>query len=320
MALKPLKLLKELKHSTDTAIITATYMKCYFLLKQKYRLYLKRLSGVNPQPYPVASFYASEDGNSGGKMQILPGRQAAPSAASSKGPNIWTGVNSNLSHGLNVAQSLTSKQVEPVSRSTLEQLLQQKQPPLNSRGGGHAGVNHASLNVSSSDLQRMDSRELDQLMKTQYDAIRERSVITNDISVLGNLDVLENLDSLQGLVGPRRGNISVPTSNLGNLRANDSLAGMATFRGRRDRDMGNLELHRAGNSMTMQGGYSKGRPGDDLGLVSVRAAGGMSAPSPFSSVNSFSNGGLSGSSFNEYSEFVGTSDFLTPPPPDLSLS
>ncbi|EFJ31195.1 type B response regulator [Selaginella moellendorffii] len=37
---------------------------------QKYRLYLKRLSGVTPEPFPIASFQAYEGATFGGTMQI----------------------------------------------------------------------------------------------------------------------------------------------------------------------------------------------------------------------------------------------------------
>ena len=39
---------------------------------QKYRLYLKRLSGIEPQPVPVASFQASKGAMFGGSLQVQP--------------------------------------------------------------------------------------------------------------------------------------------------------------------------------------------------------------------------------------------------------
>ncbi|CAI5476420.1 unnamed protein product [Closterium sp. Yama58-4] len=45
---------------------------------QKYRLYLKRLSGVNPQPHPVASFQATEGSAFGGTLHVqLPGSRSS---------------------------------------------------------------------------------------------------------------------------------------------------------------------------------------------------------------------------------------------------
>lgn len=49
---------------------------------QKYRLYLKRLSGSLPEPRPVASFQAARDGKSGGTMQIRQRCRTNPSSSS----------------------------------------------------------------------------------------------------------------------------------------------------------------------------------------------------------------------------------------------
>ncbi|KAH9530959.1 hypothetical protein CY35_19G011300 [Sphagnum magellanicum] len=83
---------------------------------QKYRLYLKRLSGVNPQPYPVASFQAAKNGSSGGVMQIQPGGRAA--ASSSSGSKGW--ILGGVGLGRNVVQKDT------VDRGSLQAQLQQK--------------------------------------------------------------------------------------------------------------------------------------------------------------------------------------------------
>lgn len=48
---------------------------------QKYRLYLKRLSGSIPEPRPVASFQAARDGKFGGTMQIR--KRGKPTSSSS---------------------------------------------------------------------------------------------------------------------------------------------------------------------------------------------------------------------------------------------
>uniref|UniRef100_A0A0D6R6V8 Two-component response regulator n=1 Tax=Araucaria cunninghamii TaxID=56994 RepID=A0A0D6R6V8_ARACU len=60
---------------------------------QKYRLYLKRLSGIIPESYPVASFQAAEDSISGDKMQIQPGGKCG------KGLNLGVGASSSLGAG-----------------------------------------------------------------------------------------------------------------------------------------------------------------------------------------------------------------------------
>lgn len=50
---------------------------------QKYRLYLKRLSGSIPEPRPVASFQAARDSKFGGTMQIRKRGKPTPSSSSS---------------------------------------------------------------------------------------------------------------------------------------------------------------------------------------------------------------------------------------------
>ncbi|KAI5067129.1 hypothetical protein GOP47_0017657 [Adiantum capillus-veneris] len=52
---------------------------------QKYRLYLKRLSGVTPEPCPIASFQASKGGQSGGTMRIMPGGKSSSLTSATKG-------------------------------------------------------------------------------------------------------------------------------------------------------------------------------------------------------------------------------------------
>lgn len=63
---------------------------------QKYRLYLKRLSGSIPAPYPVASFQAAEGGKSGGRMHIQPpAKSGALSPVLTKGLNLGFGASPN---------------------------------------------------------------------------------------------------------------------------------------------------------------------------------------------------------------------------------
>ncbi|KAH7434275.1 hypothetical protein KP509_06G008700 [Ceratopteris richardii] len=59
---------------------------------QKYRLYLKRLSGVIPAPFPIASFQASDDGTPGGSMLVTQGRKAFEPPATVKGVNLGAGL------------------------------------------------------------------------------------------------------------------------------------------------------------------------------------------------------------------------------------
>lgn len=59
---------------------------------QKYRLYLKRLSGVMPERCPVASFQASGGGKSGGTMRILPGGRILKSLPTIKELSLGAGI------------------------------------------------------------------------------------------------------------------------------------------------------------------------------------------------------------------------------------
>eukprot|EP00252_Welwitschia_mirabilis_P017885 TRINITY_DN3982_c0_g1_i6.p1 TRINITY_DN3982_c0_g1~~TRINITY_DN3982_c0_g1_i6.p1 ORF type:complete len:534 (-),score=93.34 TRINITY_DN3982_c0_g1_i6:319-1920(-) len=63
---------------------------------QKYRLYLKRLSGAIPEPLPVASFQAADDSVSGGMMKMQQRGKGTVSSPPVKGLNLGGGVNSNL--------------------------------------------------------------------------------------------------------------------------------------------------------------------------------------------------------------------------------
>ncbi|CAK9212326.1 unnamed protein product [Sphagnum troendelagicum] len=285
---------------------------------QKYRLYLKRLSGVNPQPYPVASFQAAKNGSSGGVMQIQPGGRAA--ASSSSGSKGW--ILGGVGLGRNVVQKDT------VDRGSLQAQLQQKHQQQQ-LARTFEGLNQPTRDVAFTDLQRMGSNDLDLLMKTEYDASGQPLDIANDqLPVLGNLNVLEQFD-LSGLIDLREGENPVTMSNLGTMSTHNNLNAITMENLRRAEDMGSLTSLKPGNGLAGGLGFGRPRGGDDWAplegtglaehLALKKFGGEFTSASCFSSVDTSSHEGISETSFKDYNDFGGPSDLLTPPH-DLPLS
>ncbi|KAG6549237.1 hypothetical protein Mapa_009223 [Marchantia paleacea] len=111
---------------------------------QKYRQYLKRLSGVNTQPYPVASFQASQGTNFGGTMQIQPGGRGVAAASCGKPMNVLPGPGSNLVGG-GMARGIT--QVDQATLTTLAQLQAHQQRQAASMSSPHMLGGLGQLNV-----------------------------------------------------------------------------------------------------------------------------------------------------------------------------
>ncbi|EFJ18038.1 type B response regulator [Selaginella moellendorffii] len=89
---------------------------------QKYRLGLKRLSGVDMEPHPIASFQADESGSFGGSMFVRP-------AGSSK---------SSIARTTSCAGGVFGKGVEQLDPGTLT-ALKQLQSSIRGGGGGGSG-------------------------------------------------------------------------------------------------------------------------------------------------------------------------------------
>eukprot|EP01018_Ginkgo_biloba_P032409 Gb_10394 [translate_table: standard] len=146
---------------------------------QKYRLYLKRLSGAVPEPYPVASFQAAEDSLSGGTMHIQPGGKGAASLSGVKGLNLGVGVNSSLGLGRGMDQG---------TLKSLQQYRAYEQKLAANRAQVFGGIgmlpqkfsNTAKMPDSSTGskggLQRMTSVDMGLLWKAQ----REQSADTSE--------------------------------------------------------------------------------------------------------------------------------------------
>lgn len=133
---------------------------------QKYRLYLKRLSGVVPEPCPIASFQASMDGKVGGTMRVQPGGKNSGSNSSGvKGLNMGAGIGTAASK---------SRSIHPSTMESLAQfeLYQHKQAAANrAQVLGGLGLSDTRPPNTSGGLQRMSSLDLSFFLQTpQIDA------------------------------------------------------------------------------------------------------------------------------------------------------
>ena len=280
---------------------------------QKYRLYLKRLIGVTPQPYPVASFQASEGGKFGGIMQIQPGGRPAASS-SNKGVNLRANPAMPLT-GLGGGGGGGGGQIDSTTLNTLVQLqsLQQKQQAGNSQGGLLANPLHVATTQAqgtapmvSLGLQRMDSSELDRLMKAQYDAGRqrgERGAANNLAALLKNNEDLSLFKSLGG-----QDETKPMLANHNNNAGSNMMTAMSMSSLRMGEELGGNNAGGLGYIETAQH-YNHNKVG----------SGDFSSSLPFSMGTSLSNGGVSDASFSSYNDFPGGPEFLSASTPDLSL-
>lgn len=268
---------------------------------QKYRSYLKRLIGVTPQPHPVASFQAAENGTFGGTMQIQPGGR--PTASSStKGLNLGGAAAISSISGLNRGGS----QIDAATLNTLVQLqsLQQKQLGTTaSRVGLTTDLVSLQTPADPTGPQMLDSFELDLLMKAQHDS-RQRGGGGTDYTALlsGSKDTLPNMSSLRGHVELKPA--AMGSTNL--LAGSEPMTAMSMSNLRGSDDLG------------------PGLGGVDVGRSHLvnKWGGEFSNSSAFSSLTSRSNGGaVSESSFSiDYGDIPDVPpEFLVASPSDLSL-
>ncbi|MCO5610095.1 hypothetical protein L7F22_064330 [Adiantum nelumboides] len=128
---------------------------------QKYRLYLKRLSGVVPEPCPIASFQASGNGTAGGTMLVQPAGKAPLPTIGVKGRNLGAGIGSGPGK---------DKRIDVGTLESLAKfrLLQQQQVANRAQVLGGLGLSDTrSMEVPSGGLHRMCSLDLSFLLQSQ---------------------------------------------------------------------------------------------------------------------------------------------------------
>lgn len=129
---------------------------------QKYRLYLKRLSGVVPEPCPIASFQASGDGTTGGTMLVQPTGKAPLPNAGVKGRNLGAGI------GIGPGKD---KKIDVGTMESLAKFkLHQQQHAANRAqvlGGLGLSDTRSSSEVPAVGLQRMGSLDLSFFLQLQ---------------------------------------------------------------------------------------------------------------------------------------------------------
>lgn len=257
-----------------------TYFSFYL---QKYRQYLKRLSGVNTQPYPVASFQAAQAGNFAGSMQIQPGGRGVAAASCGKVMNV-TSTGSSIG-GLVRGPA----QIDAATLSTLAQLQahQQGQAGILSSSmlggvnqlnmGSRPGLANRPPNPAFAGLQRMNSLELDMLMKAaQQDSLsRQQGGTMSSNETFG--------------LGRSHSNLAPLPIGVGSFKREDELDSLPEF----------------GPGMNQVFGPEK------LGVE-------LGSPSPYTTV---SKRGLSESSYSSgFSDYGPSDNFLPTSPSDISVS
>ncbi|CAM6109501.1 unnamed protein product [Calypogeia fissa] len=167
---------------------------------QKYRQYLKRLSGVNTQPYPVATFQAAPGGNFAGSMQVQPGGRGVAAAPGPKllnvpGPRPDSGGPNIVGMGRE-----PGAQIDATTLSLLAQLQAHQQGqqagilPPSMLGGLNAQMNvgvssgfpNRPPNPPFAGLDIMNSIELDMLME----AAQQDSVSRQQGGAMGGDEIL----------------------------------------------------------------------------------------------------------------------------------
>eukprot|EP00249_Psilotum_nudum_P009774 c22147_g1_i1 orf=62-1636(-) len=139
---------------------------------QKYRLYLKRLSGAMHEPFPVASFQASQGGNCGGYMQVHQAGKSAASTSGVKGTNLGVGIG---------ADSLGGRSIDPETMNAEFQYTDEQQIQIANRtqilGGlgivnGMQQVDHRVSYLDSSNiLPRTSSLDLPFMLESRNEEV-----------------------------------------------------------------------------------------------------------------------------------------------------
>eukprot|EP00250_Pteridium_aquilinum_P026589 c33250_g1_i1 orf=158-2065(+) len=183
---------------------------------QKYRLYLKRLSGVVPEPCPIASFQASGDGRTGGAMMVQPAGKAPTPNLGVKGRNLGAGI------GCGPAKD------KKIDVSTMESLakykLHQQQHAANRAqvlGGLGLSDTRSLADVPTGGLQRMSSLDLSFFLQAQcLDSLPTHSVDAVDDLAACNFRTVKLEDDMAMASG-------VSVSGVNNKRTYPSRQGAA---------------------------------------------------------------------------------------------
>lgn len=265
-------------------------------------------------------------------MQIQPGGRPAASS-STKGLNLGGGAAMSavgLNRGtpqIDAATLNTLVQLQSLQRQQQEQ-QQQKQATSGGRAGLAAELVNPQTSVDPILLQRMDSYDLDLLMKAQHDVSRQQrgggGSAGDELAALlnGNKDALPYMNTLRG------------QGDLNSLRGQGDLNNLRGQGDMKPTPMGSTNPLSCSEPMTAMS-MSNLRGVDDVGpslqsmesarsLLANKLGGDFSTTSAFSSsTTTRSNGGaaVSDSSFSTNYGDIGDvpPDFLVASPSDLSL-
>ncbi|GLJ21438.1 hypothetical protein SUGI_0394820 [Cryptomeria japonica] len=163
---------------------------------QKYRLYLRRLSGIIPESCPVASFQAANDSISGGTIN---------KQSSGKGLNLGVGVNSSVAVGKGLDQG-TLKSLQQY-RAYQQKLAANRAQVLGGIGilppkcSSPANKMPESRSGLKSGLQRMSSVDMGMLWKAQCErAFDENEKAAINFSKMKPEKRLNNIDKEEDAV------------------------------------------------------------------------------------------------------------------------
>eukprot|EP00245_Coleochaete_scutata_P017364 TRINITY_DN848_c0_g1_i1.p1 TRINITY_DN848_c0_g1~~TRINITY_DN848_c0_g1_i1.p1 ORF type:complete len:480 (-),score=105.04 TRINITY_DN848_c0_g1_i1:1003-2259(-) len=190
---------------------------------QKYRLYLKRLSGVQPVPHPVATFrQAPPDAPYGGTMQINPGGRGAVAAAGHR--SISAGGMGVGQPELDNATLVTLAQLQALRvRQQQQSASQDQQEAVGGNSLSSVGSGGFSLPMANQqNTQGLSSWDLELLIQQVQQEANMRQRLALETGTEGALSALQivGLDSTEAGLG--NGNIV----GLGNLGGNGSLSGL----------------------------------------------------------------------------------------------
>lgn len=217
---------KKILDKMDVAGLTREQVSSHL---QKYRLYLKRLSGVTPDPIPIASFQPAGNGDTGGAMRVEAGKKtAAPMATNPvKQPNFGSGISPKggpIARGMDsgTLAEMRSLKLAANRAQVLGGLGLRSGSSAQSQGGdegGSGGLRRGGplggvLGGDPGGLFRMGSLDIGLLLKLQQEEDQQRSANAMD-------DLAAAFSSTDAFKGetkkanrPRAPRPLIPTSSL----------------------------------------------------------------------------------------------------------